>query len=237
MKLVPFIAALLLMLVLSTSILFAATVQPTFDPLVVEYTIPEWSEVGHDTCKVNLGCTATWAMNSFQDAGVLPSAIAVKARADFSQAEIDLAAGNTPTWQTYNVCHGDVVASSFSNREWKLITVPAIRATFPDCAPGLGWTYFDYKTGKTYQVFRVTECGNYTVKVVTPAVAGYVLTPLFATLVPHRSDLVLNNFTNISENPNPVSPAPVPLPASGLLLFFGLIVLSVAVHRLKTKRI
>jgi PEP-CTERM motif len=175
------------LLVLSTNNTLAATVQPSFDPLVVEHTIPEWSVVGHDTCKVNPGCTPSWAMESFEAVGVLPFAIAMQARMDFRVAEMELAAGETPTWQTYYVCHGDVVASSFSNREGKLTTVREIKATFADCTPGLGWTYVDYETGKTYEVFRVIECGNYTIREVTPAVAGYVSTPLYAAFVPHRS--------------------------------------------------
>lgn len=241
--------------VLCTTPLFAATVQPDFDPLYVEYRMPEWRSVGHDTCKQNPGCTATWAMNAFQDTNVLPAIVATQARAAFAQAEMLELRGETPDWTTFQVCEGDVVASSFSNKDAELTTVRQIKATFAGCTPGLGWTFIDYETGESYEVFRVIECGNYTARRVVPAVAGHVPSPRFAALTSQHhvsqggfaifagastggsvtTASYLSNVTNVvyesctkcshpvPDYPDHESLAPVPLPASGLMLGFALL--------------
>ncbi len=143
----------------------ATTVEPeenVFDVENLDDWMPQWRLVGHDTC--GQLCKPNWAMQAFANAGVLPPQVATQAAADFAKAEADTKAGVTPNWQLYEVRKGDVVATTFVKNGSPMI-FPEIRALFATPAQGFGWTYID-DMGNQYEIFRVVECGNYTVRVV-----------------------------------------------------------------------
>ena len=254
MKLLYSMVAIVLLAVQTLS-LSAATVRPTDADVFALATdwVPSWRSVGHDSCGDNPRCTPAWAMQAMEKAGVLPADVATAAIAAFVKADSAVQTGLVPDWQSYQVCEGDVVATTFGATGEPTLA-PRIRATFTDCTAGLGWTFTNEETGDQYQIFRVTLCGNYTVRLVTReslATFPQEVDRLLAALVPEPSPHGVTSNPGSGcmfcggggdghsnpPPPPPPPPAPVPLPESGLLLFVALLLVSVRTYSQKKQSI
>lgn len=218
----------------------AATVPPEEDFLntvVIEAGL--WRVVGGDPCKENPRCTAAWAMGMADRLGVLPPQIAAAAVKDFEAAEAAAAAGKKPKWNSYQLCQGEVVDTSFGAKQLRF---GRMTTAYEGCEVGDGFTYFDAKTMTTYEVFKVRACGNYTIRTLTGQLGEYLpggqpapvanplrqepTTPIAwetpppwgGTTPPGGGDC----RRNCGPPPPPPPPAPIPLPATLPLLLLGM---------------